>query len=197
MMQPAGFPFLSVVFSNLVHVVRRHGASQPSICLPVTVLLAAVEAANAFSVVSARRSWVDHTKVSVAFSEAVDPVSATVASHYAIDYATISSAQVGATSSNIVLATSAIDLGPPPTLRINRVKNAALTQTLLNATAPVGLAALVPVEMGTTVNGFQDDFDAASRNPNWLALGPDVYTQSYGLLNVSAGGRRPQPFDLL
>ena len=50
-----------------------------------------------------------------------------------------------------------------------------------------GSAAVVPVELGQTVNGFQDDFTGATRDPNWQAFGPggDRYDQGNGVLYVS------------
>lgn len=44
-----------------------------------------------------------------------------------------------------------------------------------------------PVELGRTVNGFQDDFTGATRDPNWKVRGPggDLYEQADGLLRVS------------
>src|SRR4029079_14024491 len=51
----------------------------------------------------------------------------------------------------------------------------------------------VPLEFGQTVNGFQDDFDAASRNPLWLPAPPekDAYEQVGGLLKVTVVGDNP------
>lgn len=44
-----------------------------------------------------------------------------------------------------------------------------------------------PVELGQTVNGFQDEFTSAARDPNWKARGSggDYYEQADGLLRVS------------
>ncbi len=160
----------------------------------VLVFLAIVSGgfpAHALNIVSARRSWVDHSKVTVTFSEAVSPASATAPGYYSVERATVLSAQLGATSSNVVLSVSSIDLGSPPTLVVNGVQNLALSQTLLNASVTVSLAALLPAEMGTTVSGFQDDFNEPTRDPNWLAIGPDVYAQAGGFLNLGAGNGDP------
>ena len=99
--------------------------------------------AHALNIVSARRSWVDHSKVTVTFSEVVSPASATAPESYSVERATVLSAQLGATSSNVVLTVSSIDLGPAPTLAVNGVQNLALSQTLINASATVSLAAVL------------------------------------------------------
>lgn len=45
-----------------------------------------------------------------------------------------------------------------------------------------------PTELGQTVNGYQDDFAGATRNPDWKVRGPggDYYAQADGVLRVSA-----------
>lgn len=50
-----------------------------------------------------------------------------------------------------------------------------------------------PAELGQTVNGFQDDFTGASRDPNWQAFGPggDLYEQADGLLRVTVRASDP------
>jgi len=48
-------------------------------------------------------------------------------------------------------------------------------------------AAVLPAEFGQAVNGFQDDFTGATRDPDWKAFGPagDRYEQAAGILYVS------------
>ncbi|MGE3309699.1 MAG: PA14 domain-containing protein [Limisphaerales bacterium] len=50
-----------------------------------------------------------------------------------------------------------------------------------------------PTELGKTVNGYQDDFTGAVRNPDWKVRGPggDYYSQADGLLRVSARSGDP------
>jgi hypothetical protein len=50
-----------------------------------------------------------------------------------------------------------------------------------------------PAELGQTVNGYQDDFTGAVRNPAWKPVGPggDLYSQADGLLRVSARSGDP------
>ena len=162
-------------------------------CLVIVgfVLVLAAKQALAFTLQSARRGWTDHTQITLTFSEAVDPVTGLDPSRYAVDGAAVQSAQYGTNNASVVLRTAPIDQGPSPTLRLHGVRNASLTQTLVNVPAPVSIVALVPAEIGTPVNGFQDDFDSLTRDPRWLPIGPDVYFQSAGLLNVSAGGSDP------
>ena len=44
-----------------------------------------------------------------------------------------------------------------------------------------------PIDLGQTLNGFQDDFTGAARDPNWVAVGPggDLYEQANGVLRVT------------
>jgi len=50
-----------------------------------------------------------------------------------------------------------------------------------------------PAEYGRTVNGFQDDFTEATRDPNWKAIGPggDHYVQEDGVLKVYVATNDP------
>jgi len=43
-------------------------------------------------------------------------------------------------------------------------------------------AQFLPSEVGSAVNGFQDDFDGATLNPNWVVRGQPVYSVSGGAL---------------
>ncbi|HEY5913330.1 MAG TPA: lamin tail domain-containing protein [Verrucomicrobiae bacterium] len=49
----------------------------------------------------------------------------------------------------------------------------------------------VPADVGTTVQGYQDDFDAATRDPNWVVSGVDVFYQSGGSLYVNSATGDP------
>src|SRR5438094_435206 len=53
-----------------------------------------------------------------------------------------------------------------------------------------------PAEYGRTVNGFQDDFTGATRDPNWKAIGPggDHYVQEDGVLKVYVATNDPNHF---
>ncbi|MBN2507855.1 MAG: lamin tail domain-containing protein [Verrucomicrobia bacterium] len=49
----------------------------------------------------------------------------------------------------------------------------------------------LPADVGTTVAGFQDDFEGDSLNPNWAVRGQNVYSVSGGLLHVSSATGDP------
>jgi hypothetical protein len=69
------------------------------------------------------------------------------------------------------------------------------------ALAVFGLACLIhshgqaqtflPTDVGTTVNGFQDDFSGASLNPNWVVRGANVFSLSSGALHVGSASGDP------
>ena len=43
----------------------------------------------------------------------------------------------------------------------------------------------LPTDVGTTVIGFQDDFDGAALNPNWVSAGANVFSVGAGALHVA------------
>src|SRR5437773_11529440 len=51
--------------------------------------------------------------------------------------------------------------------------------------------ALAPVDVGTTVNGYQDDFEGTSLAAGWQVLGANVYTVSGGVLHVTTPSGDP------
>lgn len=62
-----------------------------------------------------------------------------------------------------------------------RLTHGGAGQIIFAAAAPPN-----PPELGQTVNGFQDDFTGATRDPKWVAVGPggDRYVQADGVLKV-------------
>lgn len=48
-----------------------------------------------------------------------------------------------------------------------------------------------PADVGTTVQGFQDDFDGSVMNPAWVAVGASVFSQSGGSLLVTPAAGDP------
>ena len=50
---------------------------------------------------------------------------------------------------------------------------------------------LLPVDAGTTVNGFQDNFTGNALGANWVVHGYKVYSVSGGLLHVTLAGGDP------
>ena len=49
----------------------------------------------------------------------------------------------------------------------------------------------LPLEVGTTVNGFQDDFEGTTLNSNWVVAGVNVFSVSGGLLHVESATGDP------
>ncbi len=49
----------------------------------------------------------------------------------------------------------------------------------------------MPIDVGTTVNGFQDDFDGTTLNSNWVVAGANVFSVSGGLLHVDSATGDP------
>ncbi len=49
----------------------------------------------------------------------------------------------------------------------------------------------VPAEVGTSVNGFQDDFNGVSLGANWMVRGENVFSVSNGLLHVAPANGDP------
>src|SRR5689334_10696998 len=72
---------------------------------------------------------------------------------------------------------------------------AAIAFTLIAAFIIASSTALaqqqVPSDVGTVVNGYQDDFNGASLGANWQILGANVYTVNNGILHVSTAGGDP------
>src|SRR6185503_14859908 len=67
-------------------------------------------------------------------------------------------------------------------------------QAFLVFTLALGLPAsgqLVPSDVGTTVNGFQDDFDGTSLSPSWVVRGANVYSVANGMLRASSATGDP------
>src|SRR5688572_24088331 len=52
-------------------------------------------------------------------------------------------------------------------------------------------AQLLPNDVGTTVSGFQDDFEGGSLNANWTVRGQDAFSVSGGMLHVASATGDP------
>ena len=63
----------------------------------------------------------------------------------------------------------------------------------LAALLPLGAVAqsFAPLDAGTTVHGFQDDFTGTALNSNWVASGTNVFSLTNGLLRVANAGGDP------
>src|SRR6476646_9215115 len=53
------------------------------------------------------------------------------------------------------------------------------------------MAQLLPSDVGTTVNGFQDDFEGTTLNPNWQVVGQSAFSLGGGMLHTSTVGGDP------
>ncbi len=53
------------------------------------------------------------------------------------------------------------------------------------------MAQQVPLDVGTVVPGYQDDFDGAALNPNWTVRGTAVYSVSGGQLHIATASGDP------
>ena len=78
-------------------------------------------------------------------------------------------------------------------VHVSRVRYAVIRGCSPNAGVNVLQTNKPIAEYGNTVNGFQDNFSAATRNTNWVAIGPagDNYLQQSGLLRVFASQGDP------
>src|SRR5947207_11814580 len=78
------------------------------------------------------------------------------------------------------------------TLNFRLLGLALFSAGLLTASAPSVLAQpLVPSDVGTVVNGYQDDFDGSALKPGWSVLGVNVYSVANGMLHVSTPNGDP------
>lgn len=131
-------------------------------------------------------------KVTVVFSEGVtNPAGA---GNFSIDNGvTITAAARGRNPNTFELTTSALSVGTTYNLTINGVVDAFGNAILANTRSAINLSVEVPTDFTQTVNGFQDDFSAATRDPLWLPFPPekDAYEQTNGLLKVTVVGDNP------
>ena len=71
------------------------------------------------------------------------------------------------------------------TSRLPRAGAALSLAAFLCLSVASALAQQVPLDVGTIVPGYQDDFDGAALSPNWTVRGAGVYSVSGGLLHVA------------
>jgi hypothetical protein len=75
-------------------------------------------------------------------------------------------------------------------MTISRILSVFFGAVLLQLGAAPLFAQQVPLDVGTTVAGFQDDF-AGALNPNWVVRGANVYSVSGGMLRVASASGDP------
>lgn len=142
------------------------------------------------TLVKARRLSADVTQVRVTFSESLLAAGANLPGNYTISGGTtVSAAALEADGKTVVLTTSGVSEGA--VLTVNGVADGSGNLIALNSQISIDTTTYQPSDFGLPVNGFQDDFTAATRDPRWVAIGPDVYTQADGMLHVRAGGGDP------
>jgi hypothetical protein len=124
-------------------------------------------------------------KVTVVFSE---PVQSNVTkSNFAIDNGIgVTGVAPGLEANAWELTTTTITLGKSYTLTVNGIRDLVGNEILPSSQIGVNLFVELPADFGQTVNGFQDDFSGAVRDPNWIPAGPagDIYEQAKGVLKV-------------
>src|SRR5690349_20743197 len=76
------------------------------------------------------------------------------------------------------------------TLR-SRIWIGSVVVALLQFLCAALLAQQVPLDVGTAVSGYQDDFDGAALASGWVVRGANVYSVSGGLLRISTAGGDP------
>jgi hypothetical protein len=103
-------------------------------------------------------------KVTVQFSEDVAPIGA--GASFSIDNGvTVTGSAPGLTSNVIELATSAISLGTNYNLTVSGVSDLYNNVILPDSKVLIDFTVALPTDVGQTVNGFQDDFAGAARDP--------------------------------
>ncbi len=146
------------------------------------------------SLISAHRKFFAHDTVAVRFSKAVSSQSATDVSNYKIDNGiVVNAAALGEEVGTVVLTTTPIEDGRTFNLTVSGVTDFFGNAVPAGSRIAVDLQAFLPVEMGQSVRGFQDNFDGTQRNPDWVPTGAggDVYVQADGVLHVGSPAGDP------
>lgn len=142
------------------------------------------------TLVSAMRIFADNTKVTVVFSELMDPASANTAANYQINNGiTVSAAALAADGKSVVLTTSAIAKGTTNTLTVNVVKDKALNPIAANSQILIGFQRGALFVFGSGDPGTVNVSDGILRD-RLQSKGYDVQVVSSSLDDVSmASGR--------
>ncbi|MCL5097647.1 MAG: hypothetical protein M1608_08985 [Candidatus Omnitrophica bacterium] len=125
-------------------------------------------------------------QVTVVFSE---PVQDAVAANFTIDNdVTVTGVSRNGDTNTILVATSALTADKKYTLTANGVKDRSGNAIAADSQIAIDTFVEVPLDFGQTVNGFQDDFAGATRNPNWVAVPADndmSWVQANGVLTIT------------
>ena len=142
------------------------------------------------TIVSARANGSPPTQVEVIFSEAVEETTGTNAGYYGLDNGIqVLSAVMGATPNIVWLTTSPMNDGLQHVLTVNRVTDRSAHHNPIapNSRIAVSFQLAALLDYGQIVNGFQDDFSAATLDSSWVAVGDaDIYSVGYGVLSVKS-----------
>lgn len=134
-------------------------------------------------------------QVVVTFSEAITPGTATNLSHYGIDgnVALLGATPDPANPNRVILTNSPLNVGATNTLTLGGLSDLAGNRIATNSQIAIDLQFVAAVDIGEDVSGFQDEFDGADRDPNWMPAGPagDSYLQANDVLRVSASSGDP------
>lgn len=139
-------------------------------------------------------------EIILSFSEPLDPASAVIPLNYSLTPAlAAASAAWDPTRPNEVVLKTAGNLGSTPySIATSNLQDRSGNSLVGAAKITVQSGPAVPLDLGQRVSGFQDDFDGATRNTNWVprtglnrGRGIDLYTQTNGLLRVRNGADDP------
>jgi hypothetical protein len=142
------------------------------------------------AIISARANGSPPTQVEVIFSKAVEEITGTNAAFYSLgDGIQVSNAIMGATPNIVWLTTSPMNDGRQHVLTLNGVTDRSAHHNPIapNSRVAVSFELATLVDYGQIVNGFQDDFSAATLGSNWVAVGGEVniYSVGGGVLSVT------------
>lgn len=132
-------------------------------------------------------------KVSVIFSEAVSDASAIKAASYTINNGVTVQSAVKTAPNTVELTTTAISSAQFNVLTVSGVQDVAGNSIRAKSRVLIDTNPAVPAEFGFAVNGYQDDFSAATLNAGWKARGPstNVYSVANGILSVTNAAGDP------
>jgi hypothetical protein len=144
----------------------------------VATSVVAVLTTDATPILFFARTGGSNGQVIVQFSEAIVMPSVT---NFSINNGiSVTAVTPGPTSNEVILAVSPLSLNTTYTLSATDISD-NYGDVLASAQALIDFRVYLPVDFGTTVSGFQDDFSEATINPNWV-----IFADSGNVLNSPA-----------